>query len=93
MARPFCVGIVLLVIASAGVVRAADEPASAASGADAYAKAVARAIDYLQKAGVAQSVIDYMAQTAPPGPPGGPYPVYPGVGVGVMFGPYWHHWR
>jgi hypothetical protein len=49
-------------------------------------------IDYLQKAGVAQSVIDYMAQTAPPIPPGGPYPV-PVVGVGVMVGPYWHHWH
>ena len=48
-------------------------------------------IDYLQKAGVSQSVIDYMVQTAPPGPPGGPYPV--GPVVGVMFGPYWHHWH
>lgn len=50
-------------------------------------------IDYLQKAGVSQSVIDYMVQTAPPVPPGGPYPAAPVVGVGVMFGPYWHHWR
>jgi hypothetical protein len=50
-------------------------------------------IDYLQKAGVAQSVIDYMVQTAPPIPPGGPYPGGPVVGVGVMFGPSWHHWH
>ncbi|HEV3272098.1 MAG TPA: hypothetical protein VGZ93_07950 [Candidatus Methylacidiphilales bacterium] len=49
-------------------------------------------IDYLQKSGVSQSVIDYMVQTAPPGPPGGPYPV-PVVGVGVIFGPSWHHWH
>ena len=49
-------------------------------------------IDYLQKSGVSQSVIDYMAQTAPPIPPGGPYPYpVPAIGVGVMFGPYWHH--
>ena len=47
-------------------------------------------IDYLQKAGVSQSVIDYMVQTAPPG---GPYPGGPVVGVGVMVGPYWHHWH
>jgi hypothetical protein len=50
-------------------------------------------IDYLQKSGVSQSVIDYMSQTAPPGPPGGPYPVPPPVGVGIIFGPGWHHWR
>jgi hypothetical protein len=51
-------------------------------------------IDYLQKSGVSQSVIDYMVQTAPPFPPGGPYPPPPPVvGVGIMFGPYWHHWR
>ncbi|HUB67401.1 MAG TPA: hypothetical protein VL981_07960 [Candidatus Methylacidiphilales bacterium] len=53
--------------------------------------------DYLKKEGVSQSVIDYMAQTAPPGPPPGgpgPYPVpVPVVGVGVVFGPYWHHWH
>jgi hypothetical protein len=49
-------------------------------------------IEYLQKQGVSQSVIDFMAQTAPQGPGGGPYPV-PGVGVGIMFGPYWHHWH
>jgi hypothetical protein len=49
-------------------------------------------IEYLQKSGVSQSVIDYMAQTAPPYPPGGPYPV-PAVGVGVIFGPGWHHWH
>ncbi len=49
-------------------------------------------VDYLQKAGVSQSVIDYMLQTAPPPPAPGTYPV-PIVGVGVMFGPYWHHWR
>lgn len=46
-------------------------------------------IDYLQKAGVSQSVIDYMVQTAPAG---APYPS-PNVNVGIMFGPYWHHWR
>ncbi|MCE0498239.1 MAG: hypothetical protein LV481_09880 [Methylacidiphilales bacterium] len=56
--------------------------------------------DYMQKQGVSQSVIDYMAQTAPPGPPpggpGGPYPYpVPTVGVGVIFGPGWGggHWR
>ena len=49
-------------------------------------------IDYLQKSGVSQSVIDYMVQTAPPVPPGGVYPV-PAVGVGVMFGPSWHRWH
>ena len=51
-------------------------------------------IDYLQKSGVSQSVIDYMIQTAPQVPPGGvyPYPV-PAVGVGVMFGPSWHRWH
>jgi hypothetical protein len=53
--------------------------------------------DYLKKSGVSPSVIDYMAQTAPPGPPPGgpgPYPVpVPVVGVGVVFGPYWHHWH
>jgi len=49
-------------------------------------------IDYLQKSGVSQSVIDFMVQTAPPVPPGG-YPVAPAIGVGVIFGPYWHHWR
>ena len=50
-------------------------------------------IDYLQKAGVSQSVVDFMVQTAPPVPPGGPYPGGPVVGVGVMFGPSWHHWH
>lgn len=51
-------------------------------------------LDYLQKQGVSQSVIDYMAQTAPPGPPGGPYPASgPDIGVGVIFGPHWHHWH
>jgi hypothetical protein len=59
----------------------------------------------LQKAGVSQSVIDYMLQTPQLyGPPGYcPYP-YPAIGIGVGYGPYWgpyygpyygpyHHWR
>ena len=52
-------------------------------------------IDYLKKSGVSQSVIDYMVQTAPPIPPGGPYPVPggPDIGIGVIFGPGWHHWH
>jgi hypothetical protein len=51
-------------------------------------------VDYLQKQGVSQSVIDFMAQTAPPIPPGGPYPAPgPNIGIGVIFGPYWHHWH
>ena len=51
-------------------------------------------IDYLQKSGLSQSVIDYMVQTAPPVPAGGPYPAPgPAIGVGVIFGPSWHHWR
>lgn len=48
--------------------------------------------DCLHKQGVSQSVIDYIAQTAPPEPPGGPYP-YPVPAIGVVFGPYWHHWH
>jgi hypothetical protein len=50
--------------------------------------------DYMQKQGVSQSVVDFLAQTAPPYPPGGPYPYpVPAVGIGVIFGPSWHHWR
>jgi hypothetical protein len=50
--------------------------------------------DYMQKQGVSQSVIDYLAQTAPPYPQVGPYPYpVPAVGVGVIFGPSWHHWH
>jgi hypothetical protein len=49
---------------------------------------------YMQKNGVSQSVIDYIAQTAPPVPPGGPYPPPPpAVGVNVIWGPYWHRWH
>jgi hypothetical protein len=48
-------------------------------------------IDYLRNSGVSQSVIDYMAQTAPPPPgPGGVYVVPPPIGIGVVFGPGWH---
>ena len=58
---------------------------------------------YLQKNGVSQSVIDYMAQTAPgygygpgyPYGPGyyGPGPVVPiGIGIGIGGGGY-HRWR
>ncbi len=52
-------------------------------------------IDYLQKSGVSQSVIDFMVQTAPPPGPGGVYVNPPPVSVGVIFGPYWggHHWH
>ena len=50
--------------------------------------------DFLAKSGVSQSVIDYLLQTAPPVPPGGPYPAPgPQIGIGVIFGPGWHHWR
>lgn len=53
--------------------------------------------DYLRKNGVSQSVIDFMASTAPygPGPYGpGPYgPVIPvGIGIGIGGGGY-HHWH
>jgi hypothetical protein len=61
---------------------------------------------YLRKNGVDQSVIDFMAQTAPgygygpgpygPGPYGpgyGPGPIVPiGIGIGIGGGGY-HHWR
>ena len=39
----------------------------------------------LRKAGVSQSIVDYMLQT-PQGYGLGPYPV---IGVGVGYGPYW----
>ena len=43
--------------------------------------------DYLRKNGVSQSVIDFMASTAPPGPgPGGPGYYGPGPGPG-FYGP------
>ena len=57
MARRFCVAIGVLVLVLTGAVRAADEAASAAIGADAYAKAVARAIDYLQKGPIARRLL------------------------------------
>jgi hypothetical protein len=54
---------------------------------------------YLQSNGVSQSVIDYMAQTAPGYPYGpgpgyyGPGPVVPiGIGIGIGGGGY-HRWR
>ncbi len=50
-------------------------------------------VDYLQKNGVSQSVIDYMLSTAPPPGPGGYYPPPPPIGIGVIIGPGWHHWR
>jgi hypothetical protein len=43
----------------------------------------------LQKAGVSQSIIDYMLQTAQMYGPAGPYYPYPVVGIGVGYGPYW----
>lgn len=55
--------------------------------------------DYLRKNGVSQSVIDFMASTAPygPGPYGpGPYgpPVVPiGIGIGIGGGGGYHHWH
>jgi hypothetical protein len=59
-----------------------------------------RDFDYLRHNGVSQSVIDFMASTAPaPGPYGpygpGPGPVIPigiGIGIGGGYGGY-HHWR
>ncbi len=49
-------------------------------------------VDYLLKSGVSRSVVDYMVQTAPP--PGSGYGYSgPAVGVGVEFGPFFHHWR
>ena len=62
-----------------------------------------RDFDYLRRNGVSQSVIDFMASTAPaPGPYGpygpGPGPVVPiGIGIGIgggYGGGYgYHHWR
>jgi hypothetical protein len=58
----------------------------------------------LRKAGVSQSIVDYMLQTPQSN---GPY-VYPAIGIGVGYGPYWggpiwggpypypygyHHWH
>jgi hypothetical protein len=59
-----------------------------------------RDFDYLRQNGVSQSVIDFMASTAPaPGPYGpygpGPGPVVPigiGIGIGGGYGGY-HHWH
>jgi hypothetical protein len=51
--------------------------------------------DYLQKNGVSQSVIDFMARTGPGpyGPGYGPGPVIPvGIGIGIGGGGY-HHWH
>jgi len=54
--------------------------------------------DYLHKGGVSQSVIDFMASTAPPGGPygPGPGPVFLGppigIGIGIGGGGY-HHWH
>jgi len=50
-------------------------------------------VEFLQKYGVSQSVIDYMLGTVPPPSPGGYYPAPPPIGIGIMFGPYWHHWH
>jgi hypothetical protein len=61
----------------------------------------------LQKAGVSQSIIDYMLQTSQGYGANGPYYPYPYpyIGVGVGYGPYWggpypywrgpyyHHWH
>ena len=55
---------------------------------------------YLHDNGVSQSIVDYMASTAPnywgPGPYPfyGPGPVIPiGIGIGIGGGGGWHHWR
>jgi hypothetical protein len=57
---------------------------------------------YLHDNGVSQSIVDYMASTAPnywgpgPYPYYGPYagPVIPiGIGIGIGGGGGWHHWR
>jgi hypothetical protein len=47
-------------------------------------------VQYLQSSHVSQSVIDYMLATMPPGAGPGSGP---NVGIGIMFGPFWHHWR
>ena len=57
-----------------------------------------RDFDYLRHNGVSQSVIDFMASTAPPPGPYGPYgpgpgPIVPiGIGIGIGGGGY-HHWH
>jgi hypothetical protein len=60
-----------------------------------------RDFDYLRHNGVSQSVIDFMASTAPaPGPYGpygpGPGPIIPigiGIGIGGGGGYGYHHWH
>ena len=47
-------------------------------------------VNDLQKAGVSQSIIDYMLQTPQMYGPAGSYPYpYPAIGIGVGSGPYW----
>jgi hypothetical protein len=55
---------------------------------------------YLHDNGVSQSVVDYMASTAPNNWGPGPYPYYGpgpivpvGIGIGFGFGGGYHHWH
>jgi len=65
-------------------------------------------VEGLRKAGVSQSIIDYMLQTPRMYPSGvypavgvgyynpfwyGPYPYYYGYGYGYGYGYHYHHWR
>jgi squalene-hopene/tetraprenyl-beta-curcumene cyclase len=64
MTRQLAVGIVVLMVALAGVVRGGDESPSPATDAAAYAKAVDRAIDYLKTKGQASDG-SYSKQAGP----------------------------